>query len=180
VALDVLDDQLAAEAPVRPKRNGQKPPDNPERDAFMEEVLEVLRAARSGLSAPRLSTRRRGVEGEIAKVLNEVVDMHGRFSRELVRVARVVGREGRMAERMELSGTGGMWAASEAAVNSLVDDLLRPTYEVARVISAVAEGDLSQKMALTIQGRAVRGEWVPRASWVARRMSPAFRGPGRT
>src|SRR5262249_45349918 len=44
------------------------------------------------------------------------------------------------------------------AVNSLIDDLVGPTNEVARVISAVAEGDLTQKMALTIEGRPVKGE----------------------
>ena len=47
------------------------------------------------------------------------------------------------------------------AVNSLIDDLGRPTTEIARVIVAVAEGDLSQHMANEIEGRPLRGEFLP-------------------
>src|SRR5205823_1388246 len=52
------------------------------------------------------------------------------------------------------------WAEAIRCVNSLIDDLVRPTNEVARVLDAVAEGDLSQKMSLTIEGRPVRGEYL--------------------
>ena len=48
----------------------------------------------------------------------------------------------------------------EHAVNSLIDDLGRPTSEIARVIEAVADGDLSQHMALEIEGRPLRGEYL--------------------
>src|SRR3989440_496393 len=64
-----------------------------------------------------------------------------------------------MTERVRIGAVGGAWTVAVEAVNSLVDDLVRPTNEVARVISAVAEGDLSQKMALTIEGRPVKGEF---------------------
>src|SRR6202051_3104089 len=65
-----------------------------------------------------------------------------------------------MTERATLSGANGAWATSIDSVNSLIDDLVRPTTEVARVIVAVAEGDLSQKMALEIEGRPVKGEFA--------------------
>ena len=58
-----------------------------------------------------------------------------------------------------MPGAYGGWADSVEAVNSLVDDLVRPTTEVGRVIAAVAQGDLSQKMALTIEGQPVKGEF---------------------
>ena len=58
-----------------------------------------------------------------------------------------------------MDGGSGSWAAAVAATNGLIDDLVRPTNEVARVLSAVADGDLSQKMALTIDGRPVKGEF---------------------
>src|SRR5439155_108264 len=80
-------------------------------------------------------------------------------SREITRVARVVGRDGRMEERVQLEGAGGVWATAATATNGLIDDLVRPTNEVASVLSAVADGDLSQKMALTIEGRPVKGEF---------------------
>ena len=60
-----------------------------------------------------------------------------------------------MSERVNVTGTTGAWTESTAAVNNLIDDLVRPTTEVARVLEAVARGDLSQKMILTIEGRPV-------------------------
>src|SRR5205085_1177900 len=68
------------------------------------------------------------------------------------------GREGRMTERAVTTG-GGHWAETLTIINTLIDDLVRPTTEVARVIDAVAQGDLSQKMALKIEGQPVKGEF---------------------
>src|SRR5207248_729089 len=79
---------------------------------------------------------------------------------ELGLVGRIIGREGRMTERASLDGMEGGWRTTIGSVNGLIDDLVRPTTEVARVIVAVAEGDLSQKMALEIEGRAVKGEFA--------------------
>src|SRR5205085_860416 len=73
---------------------------------------------------------------------------------------QIIGREGRMTERARLTGTGGAWQTAIGSINGLIDDLVRPTTEVARVIVAVAEGDLSQKMALEIEGRPVKGEFA--------------------
>src|SRR3712207_3771354 len=65
-----------------------------------------------------------------------------------------------MTERLAEVGAEGDWSTGAAAVNSLIDDLVRPTTEVARVIAAVAEGDLSQNMALEIEGQPVKGEFL--------------------
>ena len=78
----------------------------------------------------------------------------------MVRVERVVGREGRMTERVALREMNGGWAASVGSINALIGDLVQPTTEVARVISAVAEGDFTQKMALEIEGQPVKGEFL--------------------
>src|SRR5207244_7078479 len=53
----------------------------------------------------------------------------------------------------------GSWSESIGSLNSMIGDLVRPTIEVSRVLDAVAEGDLSQKMSLEIEGRPVRGEF---------------------
>jgi HAMP domain-containing protein len=79
---------------------------------------------------------------------------------EIVRVSRTVGREGQMGERVALPGATGGWATSADALNALIADVLQPTTEVARVLTAVAEGDLSQKMALDLGGRTVQGEFL--------------------
>src|SRR5947209_4721335 len=125
----------------------------------LQELLRALTAARDGDFSVRLPARRGSVMGEIAAVYNQMADTNARMAKELVRVSRVIGREGRMTERMTLTAPGA-WGTSRDSVNSLIDDLARPTTEVARVIEAVAEGDLSQKMALKIEGQPVKGEFL--------------------
>ena len=81
------------------------------------------------------------------------------MTKELVRVSKVVGREGRINERAGVAGAPGSWAEKVGAVNELIDNLARPTIEVARVIDAVADGDLTQRIQLEIDGQPVRGEF---------------------
>ena len=96
----------------------------------------------------------------IAREFNAVVALNEAFAGQMVRVERVVGREGRMTERASLGETSGGWAASIGSINALIGDLVQPTTEVARVISAVAAGDFTQKMALEIEGQPVKGEFL--------------------
>src|SRR3954467_2427083 len=126
----------------------------------LEEILTALTAARDGDFSPRLRTRRRDLIGELQVRTNELLEVNARMARELSRVSRVIGREGRMMERASLGPVPGAWAENVEAVNSLIDDLVRPTTEVARVIEAVADGDLSEKMAMTIEGQPVKGEFA--------------------
>ncbi len=129
-----------------------------------EEVLRrleaAMRAAAAGDFSQRLPARRKGVVGELETAYNQLVERNAQLTAELVRLARVVGREGRMTERARLDGARGDWATALGSVNGLADDLVRPTTEVARVIVAVAEGDLTQKMALTIEGQPLKGEFA--------------------
>ncbi|HYO52347.1 HAMP domain-containing protein, partial [Archangium sp.] len=97
---------------------------------------------------------------EIAHAFNAMVAMNQRMQDELVRVERVVGREGQMAERASLGPVSGGWASSIGSINSLIADLVQPTTEVARVLGAVARGDLTQKMALDLPGQPVKGEFL--------------------
>jgi signal transduction histidine kinase/HAMP domain-containing protein len=127
-------------------------------ERFLHDLLAALTAAKAG-EGTLLSTRTSGLAGEVVRAYNELVDQNTRLSRELARVARVVGQEGRMTERVQPGPVSGTWATAVDAVNSLIDDLARPTNEVARVISAVAQGDLTHKMALTIAGRPMKGEF---------------------
>ena len=128
-------------------------------DDQLEEILHALEALRDGDFSIRLNSRRRGMVGEIASVLNTVLDHSNRMTKELSRVSRVIGHEGKMMERFELPGVKGGWVERSDSINSLINDLRRPTTEVARVITAVSEGDLSQKMALEIEGQPVKGEF---------------------
>ncbi|EFC83982.1 HAMP domain-containing protein [Parafrankia sp. EUN1f] len=101
-----------------------------------------------------------GVGGDVARRFNELAGMQERHAREVSRVSKVIRRDGRLTLRMDDLGGSGGWDELTQSVNSLIDDLARPTHEVARVIAAVAEGDLSQQMALEIAGQPVRGEFL--------------------
>ena len=74
----------------------------PAEDPALEEILRVLTAARDGDFSVRLRTRRRDVIGEIQQRTNELIAMNGRMAKELARVARIIGRQGRMTERVSL------------------------------------------------------------------------------
>ena len=128
--------------------------------AVLEEILDALVAARDGDFSKRLSRRRRGLLGEIGSAYNELVAMNARMEKEMARMRRVIGREGRMDQRASLGSAGGGWESSVESLNALIDDLVRPTTEVASVLDAVADGDLDRKMALTIEGQPVKGEFL--------------------
>jgi HAMP domain-containing protein len=74
-----------------------------------------------------------------------------------------VGKEGRLSQRLSLGDVDGFWRESVDSVNELIDDLVHPTSETARVIGAVAQGDLSQTMALKIDDRPLQGEFLQTA-----------------
>src|SRR5690349_18177328 len=127
--------------------------------ALLTELSGALRRVGQGDFKARLP-RRSGQDGEVVDMFNAVVEILARRNRELLRIRRVVGREGRLTERIDEEQFEGAWAEGVRAVNALIDDLGRPTTEIARVIVAVAEGDLSQQLALEIDGRPLRGEFL--------------------
>ena len=126
--------------------------------AVLEELADALDRFRRGDFNVRL-TRRTGLAGDVADRFNEVVAVHHRSTREVRRICRVVGREGQLAERLDEEAFEGGWQESAGSINKLIDDLVRPSREFARVIESVAAGDLSQRSELTIDERPLRGEF---------------------
>jgi methyl-accepting chemotaxis protein len=123
-------------------------------------LLKVLRAFRKGDFSVRLPLELTGVDGEVAEAFNDIADLNESLVKELERVAKVVGKEGQIGERGQLPSASGGWSECISSVNSMIGDLVQPTTEVARVIGAVAKGDLSQTMQLEIKGRPLRGEFL--------------------
>jgi signal transduction histidine kinase/HAMP domain-containing protein len=115
-------------------------------------LLSVLSDVRSGDFDVRMPLDWTGVPGKIADRLNEVIAANQALGAELARVSRLVGREGRLSQRVEGRGSERAWAESIDSVNSLIDDLVRPTSEMQRVIGAVAGGDLSKKITADVEG----------------------------
>ncbi|MEU1352219.1 HAMP domain-containing protein [Streptomyces sp. NPDC005795] len=133
--------------------------------AALNRLLSGLVAMRDGNFRRRVTVSGDGVMAELAAVFNEVADRNVHLTGELARVRRVVGREGKLTERLETGACEGSWAAAIDASNELVDDLARPVSEVGRVLSAVADGDLEQRMELRSHTadetvRPLRGEFL--------------------
>ena len=147
----------------RTKRTGRPPPAPAPNGAgtlterSSTKLVEALEAARDGDLPSGCEQRVRS--RDVAEAFNALVERNQQVTKELIRVSKVVGREGRINERASVAGAPGSWAEKVGSVNELVDDLARPTIEVARVIDAVADGDLTQQIQLEIDGQPVRGEF---------------------
>ncbi|MGI8817920.1 MAG: HAMP domain-containing protein, partial [Gemmatimonadales bacterium] len=125
-----------------------------------EQLLAVLIEVKRGNFSVKMPMSQTGVAGKISDTLNDIIELNRETSTEFERVSQAVGKEGKITQRARLNGAGGSWAASVNSVNTLIADLVQPTSEVARVIGAVAKGDLSQSMSLDIEGRPLMGEFL--------------------
>jgi len=138
--------------------------DTDELDA--KQLLRTLAAVKKGDFSARMPVEQTGIAGKIADTLNDIIERNERMAAELERISTVVGKEGKITERATLGNAGGSWSACVDSVNTLITDLVQPTAETARVIRAVANGDLSQTIALEIEGRPLKGEFLATAQVV--------------
>ena len=121
---------------------------------------------RSGDFSVQLPSDLSGIDGKIADTFNEIVTANQKMASELKRVGQKVGREGKTLERANFDQSRGAGGEMEASVNTLIEDLLRPTTEVTRAIAAVAQGNLSETIRLDVHGRPLEGEFLRSASIV--------------
>ncbi|MGZ5085776.1 MAG: HAMP domain-containing protein [Usitatibacter sp.] len=129
-------------------------------------LLAALTALKQGDSSVRLPVEWSGMQGKISETFNEVVELNERMAEELSRLRQKVGKEGKLKQRAEMGDVRGFWRDQIHYVNALIDDLVHPTSETARVIGAVAQGDLSQTMALEVDDRPLEGEFLRTAKTI--------------
>src|SRR5216117_1334718 len=130
------------------------------------QLLRALMAFKRGDFSVRLPDDWTGVAGKIADTFNEVIAKNQRLTLELDGIGRAVGKKGRITQRASLGDVSNSWADAIRSVNGLIGDLVHPTSEMARVIGAVAKGDLSKTMATDIEGRQLEGEFLRTAKIV--------------
>jgi hypothetical protein len=133
-------------------------------EARARQLFTAMVAFRDGDFGVRLPTDWAGTDGRIAEAFNQALAHEDRITREVTRLSVTVGKEGRLRQRMSVPGAIGGWAAKVESLNALLDDLVRPTTEVARTIGAVAKGDLGQSMELEVDGRALKASSCARRS----------------
>ena len=97
----------------------------------------------------------RPVKGEFARIgttVNSMVDQLSAFADEVTRVAREVGTEGKLGGQAEVPGVSGTWKDLTDTVNFMARNLTDQVRNIAHVTTAVANGDLSQKITVDAQG----------------------------
>ncbi len=129
-------------------------------------ILQSLKTMREGDFSVRLPVSWTGLPGKIADNFNEIVTANEQMAFELKRVGLAVGKEGKTRERIRVEHRRGAWDDMEVSVNTLVEDLLRPTTEVTRAIAAVAQGNLTQTVRMDVDGRPLEGEFLRSANIV--------------
>ncbi|MDQ8732121.1 HAMP domain-containing protein [Bradyrhizobium sp. LHD-71] len=129
-------------------------------------LLHALQAMKNGDFSVRMNSADAGLEGKIADVFNDIAAANQQMADQLRRVGQSVGREGKTRQRVKFGLAGGSWGDMEVSVNGLIDDLLWPTTEVTRAVTAVARGDLLQTVPLDVDGRPLKGEFLRSANIV--------------
>src|SRR6266566_2099559 len=149
-------------APIARARQVRQPPDSRlnGNEIDNKRLLAALTAFKRGDFSVRLPDGWTGVAGKIADTFNDIIRTNERMTQELERIGREVGKKGRIAQRASLSQVSDSWARAIGSVNDLIADLVRPTNEMARVIGAVAKGDLSKTMATRIKGHQLEGKFL--------------------
>ena len=136
------------------------------RESDLRRLLGAMRDLKEGDFNVRLPVSDDPLLAEIADEFNGIAKLNTRMSEEMTRVSTTIGRQGQMSDRASIGPVTGGWRSTIESVNTLITDLASPTTEIARVLTAVADGDLNQKMVLEIDGKSVQGEFLRIATTV--------------
>ncbi|WP_237586759.1 HAMP domain-containing protein [Pontibacter russatus] len=115
-------------------------------------IVKVVTAVSKGDLTQKLTLEAKGEVAELADTINSMVVDLNRLAGEVSRVARVAGVEGKLTERATLQGVGGSWKELVDTVNDLLESIVTPMLDVSRVVRAISEGDLTQKVDVQTAG----------------------------
>ncbi|HEX8052429.1 MAG TPA: HAMP domain-containing protein, partial [Thermoleophilaceae bacterium] len=115
-------------------------------------IAQVTTAVANGDLSQKITVDVRGEIRELKDTINTMVDQLSSFADEVTRVAREVGTEGELGGQAEVKGVSGTWRDLTENVNLMASNLTDQVRNIAEVATAVAEGDLSQKIAVEAKG----------------------------
>ena len=127
------------------------------------ETLAALRALKRGEFDRRLRDDLTGIDGQVCEVFNALADQMQAMEAEYRELREAVGREGRTRRRLKRSGVPGGWGRMQGSVNDVLDDLTSHTDEIARVVTAVSRGDLTQRIDVHGVDEALQGDFLKHA-----------------
>jgi HAMP domain-containing protein/signal transduction histidine kinase/DNA-binding response OmpR family regulator len=115
-------------------------------------IAEVTTAVARGDLSRKITVDVKGEILELKNTINTMVDQLNSFSAEVTRVAREVGSEGKLGGQATVKGVGGVWKDLTESVNQMGSNLTAQVRNIADVTTAVANGDLSKKITVDVQG----------------------------
>jgi signal transduction histidine kinase/HAMP domain-containing protein len=127
-------------------------PGSPAADPRLQQLLEGLTAVRGGDFGTRLPHTGDPLMDEIASVFNSMTDQLALFTSEVTRVAREVGTDGKLGGQAQVPGVAGTWKDLTDSVNAMAENLTGQVRDIAQIATAVAKGDLSQKITVDVKG----------------------------
>jgi HAMP domain-containing protein/signal transduction histidine kinase/DNA-binding response OmpR family regulator len=115
-------------------------------------IADVTTAVANGDLSKKITVDVRGEILELKNTINVMVDQLNAFAGEVTRVAREVGTEGKLGGQAQVKGVGGVWKDLTDNVNFMAGNLTGQVRNIAEVTTAVANGDLSKKITVEVQG----------------------------
>ncbi len=115
-------------------------------------IAEVTTAVAKGDLSRKITVDVKGEILELKNTINTMVDQLNSFASEVTRVAREVGSEGKLGGQADVPGVGGTWKDLADSVNKMASNLTSQVRNIAEVTTAVANGDLSRKITVDVQG----------------------------
>src|SRR5678809_1446190 len=115
-------------------------------------IAEVTTAVAKGDLSKKITVNVSGEILELKNTINTMVDQLNSFGAEVTRVAREVGTEGKLGGQAQVKGVGGTWKDLTDSVNQMAGNLTAQVRNIAEVTTAVANGDLSKKITVDVQG----------------------------
>jgi signal transduction histidine kinase/DNA-binding response OmpR family regulator/HAMP domain-containing protein len=115
-------------------------------------IADVTKAVASGDLSKKITVDVKGEILELKNTINTMVDQLSSFASEVTRVAREVGTDGRLGGQADVQGVAGTWKDLTDSVNFMAGNLTSQVRGIARVVTAVANGDLQQKLTVAAKG----------------------------
>ena len=120
--------------------------------AQVRNIAEVSTAIAGGDLSKKITVNVSGEILQLKETINTMVDQLNAFAGEVTRVAREVGTEGRLGGQAQVPGVGGTWKDLTDSVNAMAGNLTVQLRDVSKVATAIAKGDLSQKITVNVSG----------------------------
>ncbi|MDP9384849.1 MAG: HAMP domain-containing protein, partial [Actinomycetota bacterium] len=115
-------------------------------------IAQVTTAVAEGDLTQKITVEAKGEVAALADTINSMTDTLASFAEQVTRVAREVGTQGRLGGQAQVPGVAGTWKDLTDSVNGMASNLTTQVRNIAQVTTAVAQGDLSQKITVDVEG----------------------------